>query len=179
MSLSWCCCSSVNRRLLKKSCFQPASVSPLSEGGYFQSTKIGKIGTIWITREQHSFWYNLELIHPGVDDLLVYILVYIVLYTLNSSIPVETTFCWSREESPRSAASLSSLNRATGYSLHCVRAPIFVMSFNRCLLLPLVLWPQQQRVVISGKQRKVFIFSYIRGPSDKYSQYPMDNTIWG
>ena len=74
--------------------------------------------------------------------------------TWNSSIPVETTFCWSVEDRPRSAASLSSLSRAAGYSLECVRA----LSFFNCLLLSLVLWPQQQRVVISGKQRKVFIW---------------------
>ena len=32
--------------------------------------------------------------------------------TWNSSMPVETTICWSRVESPKSAASLSSLDRA-------------------------------------------------------------------
>ena len=56
--------------------------------------------------------------------------------TWNSSIPVETTFCWSVEDRPRSAASLSSLSRAAGYSLECMRALSFfkLLTFVACSL---------------------------------------------
>ena len=56
--------------------------------------------------------------------------------TWNSSMPVDTTFSWSTEERPRSAASLSSLKRARGYSLEYARAHFFqfLLTFDACSL---------------------------------------------
>ena len=56
--------------------------------------------------------------------------------TGNSSMPVDTTFSWSTEERPRSAASLSSLKRARGYSLEYARAHFFqfLLTFDACSL---------------------------------------------
>ena len=92
--------------------------------------------------------------------------------TWNSSIPVETIFCWSTDESPRSAASLSSLNRALGYSLEHVWGPSFSYIFLAAYFWRLFFdLDNKESSSLGNKERSLF---HIGGPSDKCGQHPID-----